>query len=260
MLYISQLLETKRLVPILKQYPVGLEIISFSIGTVLDDLEYYLSYYQEDFSTFKEKVPMVFHGPFLDLAPGSCDSRVLALTKERFENAFKAGKAFNVQQFVFHTGYIPRTYPIQYWLENAIHFWKDFTKDKLEDNYFYIENVLDEDCHIVKVLVDAINHPHFLVCLDIGHIHAHTASYVENWIETLGTRIGHVHLHNNDGVEDTHRGLLKGNLPIENILEKIKEASPKANWSLEIGDEKELVESLEWLQSKQFLAFTECNS
>lgn len=253
MIYSSQLLETPRLIELLNQYPIGLEVISFSIGSVLDDLQASIDYYQKELGPFKDKIPMIFHGPFLDLAPGSCDAKVIELTKERFENAYEAGKAFQVNQFVFHTGYMPRTYPVKYWLENVIAFWKDFTKDKLEDNYFYIENVLDEDWHIVKAIVDAINHPHFLVCLDIGHIHAYTETKVNDWIKGLGNRIGHVHLHNNEGTQDTHSSLLKGTLQIESILKALKEAAPKASWTLEIGDEKELISSLDWLQDQGFV-------
>ena len=70
---------------------------------------------------------------------------------------------------------------------------------------------------------------------------------VLEWIEALGERIGYVHLHNNEGKKDSHRGLLKGNLPMKEILSVLKNNVPNADWSLEIGDEKELRESLEWL-------------
>ena len=253
MLYISQLLETPKLIELLDQYPIGLEVISFSIGSVLDDLESSIDYYQKEFGPFKDNTPMIFHGPFLDLAPGSCDAKVLELAKERFEKAYEAGKAFGVNRFVFHTGYMPRTYPVKYWLENVIAFWKDFTKNKLEDNYFYIENVLDEDWHIVQAIVDGVNHPHFLVCLDIGHVHAYTKTKVSDWILALGGRIGHVHLHNNEGCEDTHSSLLGGSLQIESILKALKEASPGASWTLEIGHEEGLISSLDWLQDQGFM-------
>ena len=48
MIYFSQLLETDKIEKLLKRYPVGLEVISFGIGEVLDDLEHSISYYQRN--------------------------------------------------------------------------------------------------------------------------------------------------------------------------------------------------------------------
>lgn len=253
MFYISQLFETNKLLPIIEQYGVGLEVISFSIGTVLDELSDSISYYEEDFKRFKQPLPMIFHGPFLDLAPGSCDTKIVAITKKRFEYAYEAGKAFGVNHFVFHAGYVPKTYPKQYWLQNVEKFWQDFIKDKIEDNFFYIENVLEKEPTLIKELIDTINHPHFLACLDIGHVHAHTEKEIEYWIEVLGERIGHVHIHNNSGIEDTHSGIQQGSICIEQILTYLQKIAPNATYTLEIGEEDQLVQSLEWLKSKKIL-------
>lgn len=247
MIYISQLLEQEKLLQIISTYPVGLEVISFSIGSILDKLETSINYYERELSNIKEEVPLTFHGPFLDLFPGSCDERVRQLAKERFEASYKASQSFNVHQMIFHTSYIPNYYPDQYWLENIMQFWEEFLEDKLETHIFYIENVLDSHWEMLKQLIDHINHPHFKVCLDIGHVNVYSQKNVLDWIEALGERIGYVHLHNNDGIKDSHRGLLEGTLPIKEILTSLKRYTPNAIWSLEIGDEKELRDSLEWL-------------
>lgn len=247
MIYISQLLEQEKLLQIISSYSVGLEVISFSIGSVLDRLETSIDYYDKEFLKIREQVLLTFHGPFLDLFPGSCDQRVRCLAKERFEASYKASQAFNVHQMIFHTGYIPNYYPDRYWLENTIDFWQEFLEDKLENHIFYIENVLDPNWEMLKQLVDQINHPHFKICLDVGHVNVYSEKSVLEWIEALGERIGYVHLHNNEGIKDSHRGLLKGDLPMKEILSVLKNDVPNADWSLEIGDEKELRESLEWL-------------
>ena len=251
MLYISQLFETPKLKELVETYDIGLEVISFSISFVLDELEKSIEYYKKDFQSFK--APLTFHGPFLDLLPGSCDEKVKQLTKERFEAGYKAAKAFGVREMIFHTGYIPNTYPDQYWLENVTNFWREFLEDKVDHCTFYIENVLDLDWKLIKILVDNINHPHFKVCLDVGHINAYGIAPVEEWIKGLGKRIGYVHLHNNDGTRDAHDGLLEGNLPMEHILSLLKTYAPKASWSLEISDESKLLQSLEWLQKLNYL-------
>lgn len=250
MLYISQLLETNKIEELVEKYPIGLEVISFSIGYILDDVEQSIAKYEKEFKQIKGKVDLTFHGPFLDLFPGSCDTRVSALAMERFEEGYKAAKAFGATQMVFHTGYIPDTYPDVYWLENTIKFWREFLEGKIEHTTFYVENVLDRDYKLIKQLVEAIDHPHFKICLDIGHVHAYSNIPLKEWIEALGEHIGYVHLHNNDGTRDEHRGLLQGTIPIEEIIGLLKEKAPKAHWSLEVSNEEELVESIEWLVGK----------
>ena len=253
MIYISQLLETDELEKLLKAYPMGLEIISFSIGYLLDDLEKNINAYEKEFKNLRGQVPFSFHGPFLDLLPGSCDDKVRSLARERFEAGHKAAKAFGAKQMIFHTGYIPNTYPDKYWLENTILFWKEFLKEKLEDCFFYVENVLDTDYELLKRLVEAMDHPHFKVCLDIGHINAYSKRPVQEWIKGLGDLIGYVHLHNNDGTKDGHKSLIRGTIPMEEVLYLLKEKAPQAHWSLEIGDKEELQESINWLIDKKFL-------
>lgn len=250
-IYISQLLETPKLKEIVETYNIGLEVISFSIGFILDELEQSINYYKKDFQTLE--VPLTFHGPFLDLLPGSCDKKVKQLTRERFEAAYKAALDFGVSEMIFHTGYMPNTYPDQYWLENVISFWKEFLEGKIDKCTFYIENVLDLDWKLLKEIIDQIDHPNFKVCLDIGHINVYSKVPVEEWIKGLGDRIGYVHLHNNDGTKDAHDGLLNGSLPMKHILSMLKVYAPKASWSLEISDEYKLIQSLDWLQELNYL-------
>lgn len=244
MIYFSQLLETDKIEKLLNRYPVGLEVISFSIWEVLDNLEHSISYYQNEFTSFKDHTPLAFHGPFLDLQPGSCDGKVRSLTKERFEASYKAAQAFGSKEMIFHTGYLPNAHIEKYWLENVVVFWKEFLEDKSKECMFYIENVLDTDWELLREIVDRVNRPNFKACLDIGHVNAYSHKTVEEWIKALGERIGYVHLHNNDGTGDTHQGLEHGTLPIQTILQQLKHDAPHAKWSLEIGDEKMLEESL----------------
>lgn len=254
MIYISQLLETPRLIKILEEYAIGLEVISFSIGYVLDDLETSIKHYQKAFLELPLGTPLTFHGPFLDLLPGSCDAKVQALVKERFEAAYEAALSFGVNQMIFHTGYMPNTYPDQYWLQNVIDFWRAFLKDKPDDFTVYIENVLDLDWKLMQRLIDEINHPSLKICLDVGHVHAYSPYPIEEWIEALGERIGYVHLHNNDKSRDAHGGLLEGTIPMKMILKLLKEKAPHAHWSLEVSDEQALRASLDWLVHNKLMS------
>jgi hypothetical protein len=50
-IYISQLDETKKVLPIIKKYNVGLEVVQFASPFTLDNKQMYLSSYKEEIRT-----------------------------------------------------------------------------------------------------------------------------------------------------------------------------------------------------------------
>ena len=252
-IYVSHLSKNEELFPILKEYNLGLEVVEFGRAEILDDKERYYEEYKEELKGILESRDISLHGPFTDLAPASRDIKIRNVTKDRFTSAFSIAKQLNSKRIVYHTGHIPKTYASKEWLDNSIEFWMDFTKDKLEDMEIHIENVYEDDYALMYELVEAINHPNFSVCLDIGHVNANSTKTLESWINGLGKKIKHVHLHNNDGIYDNHFGLHKGTINMLRILETLKKTSPSASWTLEILDIADLIESVKFLERNGFL-------
>ena len=109
--------------------------------------------------------------------------------------------------------------------------------------------------------IDSVNDPRLKVCLDIGHAHANSNMSVEEWITTLGDRIGYLHLHNNHGkvlgrpsyLNDEHLGLDMGTMDIAKVLSLLEEYCPNAVWNIEckldyIEKSVELIEKLGYLK------------
>ena len=89
-----------------------------------------------------------------------------------------------------------------------------------------IENQCEEDSEVLKMQIDSVNDPRLKICLDIGHAHANSNMSIEDWIITLGDRIGYLHLHNNHGKvsgrpsykNDEHLGLEDGTISCNHNL------------------------------------------
>jgi len=125
--------------------------------------------------------------------------------------------------------------------------------DHARDNYpvtggiaIHIENMLEWDPGLLSDLVDAIACPWVDVNLDIGHIHCNANVGPNQWVRSLGRRIGYVHIHDNHGHEDEHLSLGRGTIPLKETLETLEAEAPAASWCVEV-DTGCLEASTEWL-------------
>lgn len=162
-------------------------------------------------------------------------------TMRAFNYAYDVAKRLGCTEIVVHNGFVPNTSYYNGWVSNAVQFWKEFFSDKDDSITMMIENQCEEDSEVLKMEVDAVNDSRLKVCLDIGHAHANSKMSVEDWIITLGDRIGYLHLHNNHGVQlgrpsyvnDEHLGLDEGTIDIERVLSLLEIHCPNAIWNIE---------------------------
>lgn len=251
--YISHLVDTADFLDLLKQYPLGIESIHFSISDVLDQGFKAITSYQDELGTFLKERPLILHGPFFDLSPASFDSKIRLATMERFEEVYQVAKILGASKIIFHTGFIPQIYFVEGWLPNSIAFWKEFMSSKQDDITICIENVFEEDYTPILELINGVCHPHFKMCLDVGHVHAYSPIPLNQWIESLKEHIFHIHLHNNHGSKDEHLGLSNGTLSMKNYLALINDLIPSITITLEIYNLAELTRSLKFLTHNNYL-------
>jgi len=69
--------------------------------------------------------------------------------------------------------------------------------------------------------------------LDVGH--ANLTGNLWDYLRNLGKQISHVHLHDNDGKEDRHWRLGKGDLDLDKLLEWLHQIKYKGNLVLEMN-------------------------
>lgn len=173
----------------------------------------------------------------------------------RFEQGFNITREIGAEHLILHSGFFPKTYPREVWIQNTFDFWIDFLTDKPYPGLIHLENVYEDEPHGLSELVDRVNQEFddnlLTICLDIGHVNANSSKNFNEWIVSLGERIKYVHIHNNNGELDNHWGLAKGTIDIAQVLELLQTHSPDATWTIETPV-AELESSLLWLQDKGY--------
>ncbi len=252
-IYISQLDENEKILPILRKYKIGLEVVQFASPYILDNKEFYTDEYKYEMKEIIESRKIIVHGPYADLIPGTRDNLIKEVTMKRFEQGYKVAQELGCKKIIYHNSYTPKTYTKKEWMDNAIRFWKEFMKDKDKNIEVCIENTMEEDYEFLKELIDKVNNPNFKMCLDIGHINVFSKIGIIDWVKILNNRIGHVHIHNNTGDRDSHSGITNGNIDILEILEALRKNIEDFSISLEILNIKELEESLKILKNNDYI-------
>ena len=243
----------EQVLPIANKYGIGLEFQEFTSPEHLAEPGELV---KNILDGSKDLPGLSMHGPFAEMIPASQDPWVRQVAARRFQQACDIANATGAQHLILHSGYIPKTYGREKWIQNAFHFWMDFLQDKLKPGFIHLENVYEDDYSTLRELVDKVDQAMgteiLTICLDIGHVNANSSHSLQEWINALGDRIHYVHLHNNAGVLDDHWRLDKGTIAIPKILDLLQAHAPNATWTVETY-EQDVEPSLEWLQVNGYL-------
>ena len=253
--------EVKKVIDLCNDNNLGIEIQGFYNPSLIDTKESdsLLIEYKNILKDFKGGKSL--HAPFWDLNLGSKNSMIREATMKTFNYAYNVAKELGCSEIVVHNGFIPNTSFYEGWVKNAVSFWKEFLEDKDNSITMMIENQCEEDSTVLKMEIDAVNDPRVKVCLDIGHAHANSNMSVEDWIVSLGDRIGYLHLHNNHGkkegrpsyMNDEHFGLEDGTMDIKGVFELLEKHCPDAIWNVECNL-KYIEESVEVMKKLGYIA------
>lgn len=245
--YASHLMEDEEMRRIGETLRIGVESIEFSISDNLDHLGERLSAYRKRWEQMG-RPELTVHGPFLDLNPMSFDRMVRDATRVRYEQAYFAARELGASKIVFHTGFLPAVNFIEGWAERMIEFYQEFLEKKPEDLQILIENVLDPFPEPLKQVTEAVEHPAFGICFDMGHAHCYSKVPCMEWMRVLETKIRHLHIHDNDGDRDSHLALGDGTLPVKALAEWIRK-HPEVTGTFECRSEADVRKSLELLKA-----------
>lgn len=245
--------ELDLVLPMAMKYQVGIEVLEFAMPENLEPADSLTTDIRQKVSPF----PLIgMHGPFYELIPASRDPLVRQLARTRYQQGYDLAKKIGARHLILHSGYLPKTYPRDQWIQNSFEFWDEFLGDKSTPNMIHVENVYEDDFSPLGELIDRVNQAHqgerLSACLDIGHVNANSSKTLAEWIIGLGDRIRYVHLHNNDGVLDDHWRLDKGNIDVRQALELLLKHSPNAICTVETSVE-DIEPSLIWLKERGYL-------
>jgi hypothetical protein len=82
------------------------------------------------------------HAPFFDLIPATTDAELKALVMDKFKRVLEACGKLGIRNIVFHSGWLPKTYPEGEWVDNSLSFWTELLRSADSGTGIFIENVV----------------------------------------------------------------------------------------------------------------------
>lgn len=233
----------------LKICRIGVEIDHFCSAENMDSPNF--AKINDEVEKTIESVPAaIMHAPFNELYPAAIDPLALELAYKRLNQAYFIAQGYGIDRMVVHSGYLPLVH-FKVWHEaRSIEFWHKFMEDKGENFRIYVENVLEEEPHMMAELFEKINDPRIKMCFDTGHANCQSRLTLAEWVEVIGPYIGHVHLHNNFGQSDQHLPPWDGSAPMKTVVKAIERVAPETTLTLECKDS---LGAYNWLVDNKFV-------
>jgi sugar phosphate isomerase/epimerase len=236
------------------QYNLGIEVMAFAFPALLD------GDWRETLQSYKAwlkpiRGPITMHGPFLDMAPGSPDSRINDICKARYKHGIAIASQLGARYIVFHANFIAAIHNTEYrvgWHQRNLTFWREMAAIAADHGLtIVIENMWEFDPDIIGDLLTEVNHPNLRACIDIGHAHLFSISTdpditFEDWLLTMEPFLAHMHLNNNDGRLDVHRSLADGIMNYAELLKRIRQLPTPPTMTLEMDRVEDMRISLSY--------------
>jgi sugar phosphate isomerase/epimerase len=200
----------------------------------------------------RRSLRITLHGPFMDLAAGSADRAVRAITRKRLKQMLALVPVFRPHSVVCHAGYDWRRYGYHPagWYSRSLTVWKWLAKRLLKSgSRLMLENVYERGPEEILPLLEPLAKFGVGFCLDAGHQESFGQSTPEDWSRRLAPFIDQLHLHDNHGTGDDHLGLGRGRIDFQKLLGIVKQTTARQPIiTLEIHNEKEILPSLAYLE------------
>ncbi len=206
----------------IKKYLLNLEI--YFPSNSLDKIK------DSDIIRLQEKLDyhpsLTIHAPFMDLSPGAVDSKVRAITTERFFQVLDVAEILKPKVIVFHSGYEKWRYALKIdpWLEGSLVTWKHLLpRAKKMGMKIAIENIFEDDPINLRLLMEQMGSQYFGICFDTGHFNLFSKTPLEEWLKQLNPYIIELHLHDNNRNADTHNAIGDGTFDFNTLFSMLKD-------------------------------------
>ncbi len=199
--------------------------------------------------TFDHNPSLSIHAPFMDLSPGAVDSRVKAVTLERFSQIMDIAEVLLPKAIVFHSGYEKWKYAhrVDIWLEGSLTTWKPLiARAEVINTRLVIENIFEDEPSSLLSLMQELHSEHFGICFDTGHCNLFTGVSLQDWLRSLGPYIFELHLHDNDGSFDQHLPIGEGTFDFRTLFSS--PATRKCLHTIEAHSPARVMKSIERLK------------
>lgn len=214
------------ILPKLKELNVGIELQSYGLKGVdsSEAWEEKINQHKKIIEKFSGRISI--HGPFVGIRQTHRDYLLKEAVEKRMQMTYEMAKELKPEIMVFHSGIIgdiKRWDLVDFWLKETTSFWKEeIKKYETEKIKIVIENLVEESPDILIKLCDAINSDFFALCLDTGHMNVFSELSPSEWVKRMDKKLQYVHLHDNNGKNDEHLPVGKGNIDFDSFFNSIK--------------------------------------
>lgn len=242
-----------RMINLLKDSQCNLEVQAFSRPEILTgDLKKSLAEYKDAIKPLNLK-RIFLHGPFFDITIASPDPEATALGRTRYLQGLDCALYLGADTIIFHSQYNPLLRLPAYindWLTLSEKFYREILEtEKYSGIRILVENMFEDSPDLLYELLKRLDSPRMGICMDVGHVNVYGKGENAHWIGKLSPFIRHLHLSDNDGLVDQHRPLGAGNVNFEEIFQILHDADVMPDCCLELGNEMDLSESLDFLDN-----------
>lgn len=215
-------------------HALGLELDQFCTAVNMDgNFAFWDASVRSDMERASE---FVLHAPFAELTPCAIDPMIRDVSMRRLVQAGALCLRYGIRRMVVHSGFMPRVYFPEWYLDQAAPFFRELLGTLPNDFELLIENVLDPEPKLLSDLIERIGDNRARVCLDVGHAFVASEIPVRGWIDALAPMLRHLHLHDNDGTFDFHLPPGDGKIGFPELFDFLDERVPAATWAFECPD------------------------
>lgn len=190
------------------------------------------------------------HAPYIDINLASVNPTLRKASEKTILKSIAFAADIDAKMVVSHVGRLSRDYPkqmITQSLKNVIPCLRKLTN--ASKNYGIIFTIENDHRSNDQILAGYPEQLMFLIqeagckfTLDVGH--ANTLTKIETFIDKLAEHIVNLHLHDNDGKQDTHLSLGKGNINFLAVLASLRKAGYNGPLIVEVHSSTGLKESV----------------
>jgi sugar phosphate isomerase/epimerase len=195
---------------------------------------------------------VTFHGPFVDLAPGSTDPEIRAVSFRRYEQVLRLAGMFRPKTVVCHSGYeaLRHGYMKAEWIENSLALWRWFSQAlRTIGSRLVLENVFEKSPGDLLPLFETLGSENVGFCFDVGHQSAFSSASMKEWLDVLGPYLYQLHLHDNHGDHDSHLAMGRGSVDFDVLFDYLrKRENDRPLITLEPHVDEDLWPSLSFLE------------
>jgi sugar phosphate isomerase/epimerase len=182
------------------------------------------------------RAPLAIHGPVHGFDPASRDKQIVGLAWRRCMSVLDVATILDPDVIVFHSSFNPCTYggDEERWRDRTVRFW-ELVLDHLPNCRIRVvlENIHDVEPGPLASVINAVDHPRFGLCLDVGHYNVFSRNTaIEDYVRPFAGKLMHVHMHDNDGERDRHFVPGKGQIRFAPIIAELM--SNPAPWTLTV--------------------------